>query len=70
VAQLAPVASGSPFPFGDPPHEDVERAANLLVRYNREAPLSPDELDRFCQLLANPRAVLNRARQLADAVEP
>jgi hypothetical protein len=70
VAHLAPVAGALPFPFGDPPHEDVEAAATLLVRYGREAPLSADELDRFCQLLANPRAVLNRARQLANAVEP
>jgi hypothetical protein len=70
VPHLAEVKSAPSFSLGDPPHEDVEAAAALLVRYGREAPLSADELDRFCQLLANPRAVLDRARRLADFVEP
>ena len=70
MPHLAPVVRALPFPLGDPPHEDVEAAAALLVRYGREAPLSADELDRFCQLVANPRAVLDRARRLADFVDP
>jgi hypothetical protein len=70
VTPTSQVANLRPLPLGEPPYEDVEAAAALLVRYGREAPLAADDLDRFCQLLANPRAVLTRARQLADRVEP
>jgi hypothetical protein len=70
VTPTSDAVSVPAFQFGEPPYEDVEAAAALLVRYGREAPLAADDLDRFCQLLANPRAVLTRARQLADRVEP
>ncbi len=58
------------FPLGEPPHDDVEAAATLLVRYGREAPLTADDTASFMQLVANPRAVRKRARELANAVEP
>jgi hypothetical protein len=58
------------FPLGEPPHEDVEAAATLLVRYGREAPLDEDQMAMFLQMVADPAAVLKRARELEAEGEP
>jgi hypothetical protein len=59
------------FPLGEPPHDDVEGAAALLVRYGREAPLDEDKMAMFLQMCAEPEKVLARARKLgAAAAEP
>lgn len=52
------------FPLGEPPFDDVEAAASLLVRYTREAPLNEDEMASFMQMVADPDAVIARAREL------
>jgi hypothetical protein len=54
----------NPFPLGEPPLDDVEAAAALLVRYGREAPLDEDEARMFVRMVSDPEAVLKRARQL------
>ncbi len=52
------------FPLGEPPADDVEAAARLLVRYGREAPLNQDDSRMFLRMVDDPEAVLRRAREL------
>lgn len=54
----------NPLPLGEPPFEDVEAAAALFVRYGREAPLDEDAARMFMRMVADPEAVLARAREL------
>jgi hypothetical protein len=56
------------FPLGEPPPDDVEEAARLLLRYEREAPLNPDQAAMFVQMCRKPAAVLERFRELGGTV--
>jgi len=57
------------FPLGEPPYNDVEAAARLLLRYEREAPLNPDRGAMFLQMCAEPRAVIRRFEELGGTVK-
>lgn len=61
------MALKNPFILGEPPRDDVEAAAALLVRYGREAPLSKDYMAVFLQMCEEPGKVLERARELETA---
>jgi hypothetical protein len=63
------LAAGNPFTLGEPPFDDVEAAAVLLVRYGQEAPLGDDYARVFLRMCAEPTKVLERAREL-EAAEP
>ncbi len=51
-------------PLGEPPRNDVEAAARLLVRYRRESPLTPEGGEMFFMSLTDPDAVIARAEQI------
>lgn len=59
-----------PFQFGEPPFDDVEAAAQLLARYDREAPLTSDYMRVFLRMVKEPRAVVARARQIRELEQP
>jgi len=50
--------------FGEPPAHDVEGAALLLLKYEREAPLDADHATMFLQMCERPNDVLTRAAEL------
>ena len=56
------------FPLGEPPHDDVEAAARLLLRYEQESPLTPDRAAEFLQMCARPEAVIDRFAELGGTV--
>jgi hypothetical protein len=56
------------FPLGEPPREDVEAAAQLLLRYEREAPLDGDHAAMFVQMCMKPGEVIHRYRELGGTV--
>ncbi len=51
-------------PFGEPPRNDVEAAALLLVRYRAAKKTGPEFGAMFSRMVADPAAVLARAREL------
>lgn len=57
------------FPLGEPPRDDVEAAARLLLRYETEAPLGPDGVSMFLQMCTEPRRVIARFAELGGTVE-
>jgi hypothetical protein len=52
------------FPLGEPPLDDVEAAAQLFMRYVREAPLDSDRAAMFLQMCLRPSAVAARISEL------
>lgn len=55
------------FPLGEPPRDDVEAAARLLLQYEREAPLNPDRVSMFLQMCQRPGEVVRRSAELRSA---
>ena len=61
----------SPFWFGEPPRDDVDAAARLLVRYRREEQAFEVERAKyeakFLRMCDQPDAVLARAEEIEEA---
>jgi hypothetical protein len=57
------------FPLGEPPRDDVEGAAKLLLRYEHEAPLDADHAAMFVQMCMKPGEVIARYRELGGTTE-
>jgi hypothetical protein len=61
----------SPFWFGEPPRDDVEAAARLLVRYWRENETFETEREKyeakFLRMCGQPATVLARAKEIEEA---
>lgn len=55
------------FPLGEPPRDDVEAAARLLLRYEHEAPLDGDHSAMFVQMCMKPGEVIKRYRELGGS---
>lgn len=55
------------FPFGEPPRDDVEGAARLLVKYRRAKKTGPEFGSMFFRMVADPRAVITRAEEIEAA---
>jgi hypothetical protein len=54
----------SRFRFGEPPRDDVDAAAQLLVRYQDAGLMSPELGQMFAMLVDDFRAVIRRANEL------
>jgi hypothetical protein len=52
------------FPFGKPPHDDVDAAARLLIRYEEAGKTGPEFGEMFIQSVKDPEAVAKRAAEL------
>ena len=61
---------GSSFPFGEPPHDDVEAAAVLLNRHRECGLDDPDFGESFIMMVADPEAVAARAKELRPDLVP
>lgn len=55
------------FPLGEPPRDDVEAAARLLVEYQRKGLTGPEFGSMFYRMVDDPRAVVKRAEELAKS---
>lgn len=51
-------------PFGEPPRDDVEGAARLLVRYQRAGKTGQEFGSMFYRMVTDPEAVVARAEAL------
>lgn len=54
-------------PLGEPPRDDVEAAARLLVEYQRKGLTGQEFGSMFFRLVADPSAVVARAEELTRA---
>lgn len=52
------------FPLGEPPQDDVEAAARLLVKYRAAKLTGPEFGEMFFMRVRDPRAVVNRALEI------
>ena len=59
------MASADPyFPFGEPPHDDVDAAARLLLKYQDAGKTGQEFGSMFARIVKDIDAVLERAKQL------